>query len=64
MFLIGEVSRTRSREKKDTKPWSKVCREKSAEAIVCLETSLPKQDSKRQEVSQGQKGRTVQRLSK
>ena len=38
----------------NSKPRRKACREKSAEVIVCLVTSLPKW-YERQEASQGQK---------
>ncbi len=38
MLLIGEVSRTRRRPNY-SKPWSKACREKSAEVVVPAEDS-------------------------
>ena len=38
-----------------SKPWSNACREKSAEVIVCLETSLH-DGEKMQEVSHGAEG--------
>lgn len=39
---------------KDSKPWSKAIREKSAEVIVCLDTSLPK-DSRDRRAHKGRR---------